>query len=475
MKISNVQSRRGKWVSNYFTLAKLGELEVLKPQLVNEITTRVFASMNYRKPLLYQTLSSIGTKWVTSNEVEWKLTGATEMPDTIVQATKKDEIVAGRPFKLRMSKDMWLYGDEISPGDSTHMFQCRIVKDPYREGNHFVYEVELSHADTIPDEFLQAGAQWGKLFSAYGEAAVQGGSTQYSGSFAMRNHIGKLRKQYRISDYAWEEVMAVRVTDSEGNTYDMIDDYALFEYRKQWLEEIEKALLWSRTTDTELDSTGNKVDKFPGLIQQVTDWGNDLPTSNITLRKIEDFVDGIIYNKYSPEETVVLEFYTGRKGMEHFSRLIEGGIGSPNGWVLQNDSNFKPVQSASSPYHKNAYSYGYQFIEYRMPNNVILRPKVLPMLDDTNNQFELVNGFPKSSMTMLFLDFSPVGREASNIQIMKKKNGEKVWYVDGGISHTGPQMGGSAAHGGEWYEKHNSLELGLLITDPSRTGIIHLI
>lgn len=474
-KITKIQTVRTPWSANFFTLPKLGDMLALKPYQMEGVVNRIYSSLNYNETPFSQSLIGAKTLEITSNEFEWKMRGATEVPDTLMERVSASDIVKGRPFKLKMSRDMWLYGDEISPGDSKHMFQCRIVKNPYKEGNSYVYEVELSSAATIPQRFLEAGAQWNKLFSAYGEAAVQGGSTQYSGTFALRNRIGKLRKQYKIDDYAWEEVLAIKLTDSNGNTHDFIEDFAMVEFRKQWLREIEKALIFQRTTDFELDSTGMRVDKFAGLIQQIEEYGNYCPTSNITLRKIEDFVDGITYNKFSPEQTVVMEFYTGRKGMQHFSRLIEAGIGNKSGWALQNGGGFDPVKGISTPYHSNAYSYGYQFLEYKMPNNVILRPKVLPMLDDVYNQFDLYNGFPKSSMMMLFLDVSPVGNESSNIKLITKKNGFKTWYVDGGISHSGPQKGGSAAHGGEWYEMHISKELGLHIEDPTRTGMIELI
>lgn len=474
-KITKIQTVRTPWSANYMTLAKLGDMLALKPYQMEGVVNRIYSSLNYNETPFTQSLIGNRTMEITSNEWEWKMRGATEIPDTIVKTTSAEDVVAGRSFTLYFSRDMWVYGDEISPGDSTHRFQCRIVKNPYRYGNGFAYEVELSNATSIPQKFLEAGAQWNKLFSAYGEAAVQGGSTQFSGTFAMRNKLGKLRKQYKVDDYAWEEVLAIKVTDSNGNTHDFVDDFAMVEFRKQWLREIEKALIFSRTTENELDSTGNKVDKFPGLIQQIQEYGNYFPSSNITLRKIEDFVDGITYNKFSPEQTVVMEMYTGRKGLQHFSRLIEAGIGNKTGWQLQNGSGFDPVKSMSSPYHSNAYSYGYQFLEYRMPNNIILRPKVLPMLDDVYNQFELHEGFPKSSMSYLFLDISPVGNENSNIKMITKKNGFKTWYVDGGISHSGPQRGGSAAHGGEWYEMHISKELGLHIEDPTRTGMLELI
>lgn len=471
-KIVKIQTKRTPWAANYADLHTLGSLLATQPYQMEGIVTRVYASLNYNdNPFSLGFLSGARTREITSNEWEWKLRGATMVPDTLIE-TNNEEIVSGRRFKLKFSKDMWLYGDEISPGDPNHKYQCRIVENPYKEGTGFVYEVELSSADTIPSQYLEAGAQWNKLFSAYGEAAVQGGSTQYSGTFAMRNKLGKLRKQYRITDYAWEEVLAIKLTDSDGKEWNTFDDYAMVEYYKQWQREIETALIYSRTTDFELDSTGHKVDKFPGLMQQLED-GIYWPTSNITLRKIEDFIDYITYNKFSPEEMHTVEFWTGRKGLEMFSRLVEGGMGT-NGWVLANDS-FNPVKPTSSPYHPNSYSYGYRFSEYITPSGVRVRPRHLPLLDDTTHQFDTYQGFPLSSYQMLFLDVSAVNNVSSNVQMITKKDGFKQWFVDGGISHLGPQRGGSAAHGGEWYEMHISKEIGLHIEDITRCGKIELI
>lgn len=55
-----------------------------------------------------------------------------------------------------------------------------------------------------------------------------------------------------------------------------------------------------------------------------------------------------------------------------------------SGWtqfVIDNNS-ARVVQKVSSPYHKNALSAGYQFVEYMAPNGVTVSIEIDPMYDD---------------------------------------------------------------------------------------------
>jgi len=474
IRYGNLKVEQQPWTGgSVMDLNNLTRLNAIRPEVAEGFTAQLYSAITQKQSMLLNKVFG-NPKVIEAKELEWKVKGAKKIPDTLVANADPNEAIKGRAFELEFSRDLWKYGDEISPGDQTHKFQSRIVSNPYRKGNHFVYKVELSHADSIPSQYLEAGAQWSKLFSSYGEAANQGGSTQLSGNFSMKTKVGKLRKEFQITDYAWQHILNMTVTDSEGKEHKYIEPYVMREVRSQWYDEIEKALVWQRTTDYELDSTGNRVDKFPGLIEQIEEYGITWETNGVTLRSLEDFIYYLVYNKVSADTTKVIEFYTGRVGMANFSRMIEGGIGNRNGWVLQNDSNFAPVRRMSSPYHTNAFSYGYQFLEYRHPANIIVRPIVLDALDDTSSFFEKDNGLPKSSQQMIFLDVSGVGGESENIQILTPKNGYREWTVDGGFSIMGPSNNGKGAHTGDYSTYCITKEMGVWIKDPSRIGMISI-
>lgn len=471
-RYGNLKWEQQPWTGGtVMDMQNLTKMNAIKPETAEGFTAQLWSAMTQKQSMLLSRLFG-NPKVIESKELEWKVRGARKMPDTLVETVDANIAIKGRPFQLKFSRDWWKLGDEISPGDATHMFQCRIVRNPFREGNHYVYEVELSHAESIPARFLEAGSPWGKLFSFYGEAADQGGSTQLSGDFTMRTRVGKLRKEFKITDYAWQHVLNMYVTDSEGKEHKYIEPYVMFELRKQWYEECEKALIWSRTTDYELDSTGNRVDKFPGLIEQIEEYGVGFETDYLTLRELEDFIYYMVYNKVSADTTKVIEIYTGRVGLANFSRMIEGGIGNANGWVLNTNSDFNPVKRMNSPYHTNAFSYGYQFLEYRHPANIIVRPVVLDALDDTSTFFDKDSNFPKSSQQMILLDVSGVGNESENIQILTPKNGYREWTVDGGFSILGPSNNGRGATTSDTSTYCITKEMGVWMKDPSRTGII---
>lgn len=474
INISKFTTKMMPMKGNMTELNHLGYSLIAKPELFDGMMTKLFVSQHiYDTPFLNMTMGR--ERVISSNEWEYKVKGADTKPLTLLENIEESGKF-GQPITAKFDEDFWQVGDVITPGDQFQDYQCRIMKNPYKSGNGYVYEMQLvtdDQSEAIPSDFRAAGHAWFKLFSTYEEAATRGGSMQFAGSMALRNHLGKLRKEYKITDYAAEQVLAMRMWDDMGKSYDKWIPYAEVQFNKEWKKEVERACWYNKDSKSIMGDNGRKVDSFPGIIQQVRDGGWYYPYDVLSAKGIESFIMDIYFGRTAPgsSERRVAAF-TGEVGMMTFSKLMQNEY-AKNGWIIANPE-FNPAQKTSSKYHTNAYSYGCQFTEFKMPNGAIFTLIHNPLFDDPdyNQEKDPVSGYPKSSSMFLFMDLANGGNGASNIQMVVKKDGFKYGYVEGLVGPGGPKRGGFMAHSGEFYEMHYSKEFGVHIEDITKTGLM---
>lgn len=458
-------------------LNNLGKALMIQPEKFGDKMSQLFSSQNYYadNPISSIALKNGAKKIVTSNEWEWKLSTSNTAPTTVVEDLEKtnDKPGLGRTtFKIKLRDNWFKSTDVITPGTADQKYQCRIMEEPQRHGtNGWVYTVRIVSDDFstfLPKMFLKAGTKWAKLYSTAGEADIKGGSTQFSAPITLKNSLGKLRKEYHVTDYALEQVLAVKLPTQTGKLADFWINYAEVEYWKQWYREIERAYWYNRKAKSIQTDAGRPVDSFAGIFEQLESANNHYYT-DLTAELIENFMMDIFYARVKPGKGRSMKVFTGEYGMLIFSRAMQD-LMEKRGWRIANN-NFNPVQKTSSEYNTNAYSYGYQFVKYIMHNGAELELVHLPLLDDININMEIdpISGYPVQSQRFIFLDFSGTGTE-SNIQIVEKKNGYKFGYVCGMVGPFGPVNGGQMAHSGEYYSMHVSKELGIHIEDTSKCG-----
>ena len=340
-----------------------------------------------------------------------------------------------------------------------------------RHGNGWVYILRLVSDDFnafVPISLLQPGQQWAKMYSTYEEGANQDGSTQYALPLTLRDSLGKFRKKYEVTDYASEEVLAVKVPDSKGGYHDSWIKYAEVEYWQQWYRELERAFWYNRKARSIEGSTGRSVDSFSGIQEKLED-SHIHYYSELTARLIEEFLLDIFYSRVKPGSDRKIKVFTGEYGMILFNRAMQD-ILDRRGWVVANE-NFNPIQKASSDVHTNAYSVGYQFVQYKMHNGAELELVHNPLYDDRSINFEIdpVTGYPVESMRFTFLDFSGTN-DMSNVCLVSKKDGYKFGYVGGLVNPYGPNKGTLMSHAGEYYSMHVSKICGVHIEDITKCG-----
>lgn len=409
-----------------------------------------------------------GTSW------EWDLKGANTRPLVIVEnVLPAAETTPGkyrRTFMAKFDEPFWLPGDIICPGTSDKRYQCRVMDDKRPHGDGFIYTLRGMWEDDaffLPVKFLAQGTQWGKMFAQYEEAAEQSGSTQYAMPIALANKMSKYRKQYRVTDYASTEVLAVKIPDSNGQLHDSWIRYAEVEYWKQWYRELERGFWYSRSTDTVLGANGRPVRSGAGILEQLES-SHSHTYSFLSTKLIEEFLMDVFYSRVKPGKGRRVKAFAGEYGMLNMHRAITDWM-SKRGIVLNAEVFTNKV---GSEYHTNAFETGYQMVRYNMANGSSLEVFHNPLADDRDINFEIdpVSGFPVESQRIIFLDFVSDTGSSDNIKIVSKKDGFASTYVEGLYGPLGPKRNGSSAHSGAYYELHVEKSCGSHITDVGRCG-----
>lgn len=475
--LGKLQTSQMPWHANMTEANHLGKMLQTKPHVLEGKMNQLFSAQNYYSdnPISSIALNMGATKEIGTMSWEWQMRGASEKP-LVTIAKIETSTTPGKfklPYKLVLDENHFLPGDVITPGTAGQRYQSRVVSAPKRNmaTSGWEYELVLAGADEllfIPTAYLEVGQQWAKLYSTYEEGANQDGSTTYSAPLTLSDSMGKFRKKYEVTDLAASEVLAVGLPDKNGVIQKSWIKYAEVEYWRQWYRELERAYWYNRKGKGVVGSTGREVDSFSGIQEKLEDSHLHYYTQ-LTATLIEEFLMDIFYSRTSPGSGRKIKCFTGEYGMLLFHRAMNDLL-DKRGWMVANQS-FTPVQGASSSYHSNALSYGYQFVSYKMQNGAELELVHNPLYDDRSINFEIdpVTGYPVESMRFTFLDFSG-GTGESNVQLMTKKDGYKFGYVPGLVSPYGPANGGQIAHAGEYYSMHVSKICGVHIEDITKCG-----
>jgi hypothetical protein len=476
---SSLITKQMPWHANMTELNHLGAALIAKPHVFEGKMNQLFTAHRYSDNPLSMNLMGVGREeTITSTEWEWELKGAVTRPLVVTEniGSYSDSAVATQAgryknlIKLKVDEKHWEPGDIVSPGTSNKKYQCRIQEEGKKSGTGFLYLARLMNDDDaayVPAKYFAPGQQWAKLFSQYEEAAEQSGSTQYSMPIALRNHMSRYRKKYKVTGDAADEVLAVKIPDSKGNYHDSWIKYAEVEYWEQWYREIERGFWYSRSTDTVLGANGRPVRTGPGLQEQLED-SHIHYYSFLTAKLVEEYLMDIFYSRVKPGSGRKIKGFTGEYGMILFHRAIQNWAERTGFITVVQDLT---MRKTTSPFHQNALEAGYQFTKYQMANGAELELIHNPLYDDREINFEIdpVSGYPMESMRITFLDFSGQGA-SSNIRVINKKNGYKLGYVAGLVNPYGPNNGKLMSHSGNYYEMHVEKQCGIHVEDITKCG-----
>ncbi len=479
---SQIITKEMKWNANMTEQNHLGAMLIAQPHKMEGVVKELYSAKNYysKNPMssrLFNSKKSDITIGTTS--WEWQMRSANVRPLVVVEDVESianlKRGAKNRTFKIALDENFYLKGDVLIPGGASNKrYQVRIMENPSRQGDKWIYQVKLMTNDTnlfVPLKYFKVGTPWSKLYSQYGEGAISSGSTIFSSNITLMSRMSRFRKHYRVTDYASTEVLAVAVLDRKGQTHKMWIRYADSEYWGQWFEEVERGSWYTRSTDVVMDDTGRPVRSGPG-IQELLEDSERRSYTHLTARMIEEYLMDIYYSRTAPgKASRETEGFSGEYGMINFHRAIDD-VMSKNGFI-KNSENF--MNKESSDYH-NGYAFGYKFVKYYMANGASLKLTHNPIYDDNsiNSEVDELTGYPVESQRISFFDFAGANSKESNVKLVNKKDGFAFGYVEGLYGPYGPKKGGNAAHAGAFYEMHVDKTFGVQIDDVTSCGELYL-
>ncbi len=472
---NRLQIRQMHYNANMTEQSHLGRLLSAKPARIGGVMDTLFSATNYYSdnPMLSSLMGTKSEEYITTTEWEWELKGANTRPLIVLENLESANLTPGKyrqVFKIKLDENWYLPGDVLTPGTSDKKNQVRVQQQGKSDGDGTIYFVRLNNDDPnafLDPKFLRVGQKWGKLFSTYEEAAEQSGSTVFSMPLAFRSRMSKFRKEYKITDYASQEVLAVKIPDSKGKLHDSWVRYAEVEYWQQWYREMERAVWYTRGTDTVMGANGRPVRQGPGIQELLEDSHIDR-YSVLTAKRIEEYLMDIFYGRVKPGKGRQVKGFTGEYGMLQFHRAVQDWA-NKSGFIKNIEVFVKGTKTELNP---NSLEAGYQYVKYHMANGSSLELVHNPLYDDRDINFEIdeATGFPVESQRITFLDFTGESSGQSNIKLMRKQGARSFTYVEGMYGPYGAKSGGTSAHAGDYYEMHVNDSMGVHIHDITKCG-----
>lgn len=476
--------------SGLVTANQLGLLFGNKPQVLQNAITKFLAGSSVR------TISSELEKYPletleTDDDFTWKLTGHDEKNVPLEYAY----VEAGTPLTTNIS-GVGKYGQEvvlvfperyfsdvnILVGHKNELYQFRVVAEPQEKGDgwHYVTKLMGQGAKTgISSNELQPGKRWSKDFSPVEDTmSIKGGGVVYTTPIDMRNNLTTIRMQEKVPGNMMDRKVAGTLVgqtptgDSVEFTVWML--YAEWEFEKQWEREKSRAYMFARSNRNEDGSyndhgkSGFFIKQGAGIREQM-EVSNVIFTNDVTVGLLESICTDMIEGREDVENVAEFMIRTGRRGAGIISKAAQS---TASGWSNLTIYNPPTIQKVTSELHKNSFSGGFQFTEFLLPNNIILKVEVDNSYDNkVRNKIKHPLGGVAESYRMDIFYLGTKGK--ANIKRLGTKMGDlrghiagfrNPWTGEVNSGHMGT-MEDSAT-----YTRYTNL--GAVIVDPSRTATI---
>lgn len=406
MNVGKFVMTKGKAWSGLTLKNHIGAIFGSKPQLVSPLTTVLLQSSGMKN--LDTTLSMFPEKVLaSSDDFVWKVVGSDERNIPIVEARWNGDVVdenttgvgAARGVVELVFAEKWFTKVHLIAGERPDDYQLRILEDPYEEGSNYVYRAEVfggqeSLAGIPGDEFLA-----GKRFSIEGapvedELSIEGAGIQFTSPYTMRNSVTTIRMEHKVSgaiiDCKVEPVYFAGIETRDPNSGKVHKSVT-------WMQEVywqfEKALsrIKSRTLmfgKTNRDENGRFLNKGKSNIEikagsgirEQMEVSNTITYNRFSMRLLEDALSELSEGKLDWNERKFM-LRTGERGAAQFNRAATA---EASGWTAIgfDNTNQNAIKQTTSKFHSNAFVGGFQFTEWKAPNNIHVMLEVDPMYDD---------------------------------------------------------------------------------------------
>jgi len=476
MNLSDLQISVGNWHKGLTQASHLSTFFLTEPALASQVVTRVYNKMNgYKNALSFLTTGTGRTKELDNIVYRWPLMGDSEkaVPISVAQSTYGDggstPGILNTTFRIGLPEKWFTIGDNLVLDDARYV--VRVMEEPYQDGPNFVYVLQLVTKDPtayVPPALLGLGKELSKDFNTVEhDHSRTSGETHYATPFMMENYMSTFRKMYAVSGAAQSKVLVISLMDPNSkqvaNTW---VKYAEWEFWAQWMDEIERALIYGKgNVDTRgvtnmKGASGNAVYQGAGLEEQIAA-GNKRYYTTLTEQVIRDFMDDLSYNgtEDGPRQYVAL---CGRQFMNLFDQAMK-----------RSASNFTLVDSKFITGSGQELKLGGQFVTYVGLNGDTITLKECPLYNSTvrHRQLHPQTGKPAESYKATFLNFKMTSNGESNVMKVYHKGREMAsTYIEGLCSPYGMKKNGTSSSPVDGYEFHVLSECGIMLKDPTDAG-----
>ena len=476
----------------------LGTVFGAKPQLASVKMHQLLAW--HRGKNLELELMKFPTKYFeTDDEFIWQLVGSSRRNLPLVEARYQgslveaadDNIGQGRTtFELVFEEDWWADGNVIV-GEKNELYPIRVLGNPKVEGpTKYVYTCEVTGRayNGIPGEELIGGKRFSKDFSPVEqELSREQGDIRFASPVSMRNDWTSIRLKHKVAGSQLGRKLAVGmpIVDKNGKEHvvDMWMHHVDFKFEEEFQDEKNHALMYgvsNRDGSGEYynyGKSGNVIKIGDGIRAQMQYANTQYYSSGRNILKtIESALYSLSAGKLGfGDRRFVLR--TGEMGASLFHKAV---LNTTSGWMASNYigslslGNPAIVSKTQNKLHDNALSAGFQFVEFRAPNGVVLTVEVDPWYDDKvrNKVYWKTEGLEGPAESFRF-DIMYIGTtDEPNIQLAKIKGNEEFrGYQWGPFANpfTGETNNSAASFDEDASVIHKKGTFGVFILDPSRT------
>lgn len=465
----------------------LGAIFQKAPQKATNLMVQLLAYQ--RGKTLDTLLNQFPTReFENDEEYTWDVIGSSRRNIPLLEARDEDGVVvedngkmigAGTaPFYLVFPED-WFADGEFIVGNLNEVYQFRILGDARMEGTNAVYKVELAGGNTegVPAERLLAGEKF-SIEAAFVESELSRkvGDVRFSSSVAMRNEFSTIRIQHKVPGNKINKKLAVGipvVDNGKVTTMNMWMHYVDYEVEQQFSDYKNNALAFGRSNRNangeymNIGKSGVSIKTGAGLYEQM-EVANTTFYNQFALKLIEDALYELSAAKLSMGDRYFL-IKTGERGAIQFHKAVLKEVSGWTQFTLNNDA-LGIVQKTQSNLHSNAFSAGFQFVEYKAPNGVRVKIDVDPYYDDpVRNKIQHPLGGPAFSYRYDIMDIGTM--DQPNIFKCTVKGDTEYRGYQWGIRNpfTGEKNNPYMSFDEDAAVIHKMATLGICVLDPTRT------
>lgn len=471
----------------------LGAIFAKEPQKATTLMVELLAA--HRGKNLESYLSQFPVKtFDTQEHYTWEVIGSSRRNIPILEGrdesgtvqTSGNIGVGGLPFYLVFPED-WFADGNVIVGELNELYPIRILGDAKVEGTNYVYKCELMGGITtgIPVSETSTGKRFSVEYSPVEEELSRGvGDVRFSAPISMRNEFSTIRIKHKVPGSMLDKKLAtgipVMTSDGKKMVFNAWMHYVDYQVEETFSDEKNNIIMYGRSNRNRngeymnFGKSGNVIKQGAGLREQM-EVSNVLYYNTFNIKLIEDALYELSASKLGfSDRKFILK--TGERGAAQFHRAV---LNTVSGWAalpMTNDA-VGIISKTSSNLHTNALSAGYQFVEFKAPNGVIVKVEVDPMYDDpVRNKIMHPNGGAAESYRYDLLYIGST--DQPNIQLAKVKNLDEVRGYMWGLRNpfTGTMNNPNMAYDEDSATIHKMSVLGVFILDPTRTmSIIPLI